>query len=375
MAGIYIHIPFCKQACYYCDFHFSTSSHNFNEITSAVIKEIQLQRNYLDQEKVSTIYFGGGTPSILPVGLLEKIVLKIHETFPLKDTVEFTLEANPDDLTIEKLTALKELGINRLSIGVQSFQPEILHFLNRVHQDEDAIRSIENSHKSGFENINVDLIYGIVDDGHKSLINDLKILSDLHPTHVSAYCLTIEPKTVFGNWQKKGTLKTVSEEYAADQFELTIDDLEKAGYEQYEVSNFARNQQYSLHNSNYWKGVSYLGIGPSAHSFNGVSRQYNISNNAAYIKSINEEKIPCEREELDTNTRANELIMTGLRTKWGCDLKILMHQFGYNVALQQKPLIEELIKKDLMCVNDEKMFLTKKGLLVADEIIAGFFLV
>ncbi len=373
MAGIYVHIPFCKQACHYCDFHFSTSSKSFDEFVSALLHEIELQKEYLKGARINTLYFGGGTPSLLPAELINSIISKINEVFPFDNEIELTLEANPDDLSHQKLKELKHLGINRLSIGVQSFQPDILQFLNRAHNEEEAIQCIENAYQCGFENINIDLIYGIVEDNHLSLENDLEIISELSPAHISAYCLTIEPKTVFGNWSSKGKLKTVSENYAALQFEKVREEFAQLGYEQYEVSNFARDKLYSTHNSNYWQSVPYLGIGPSAHSFNGSSRQFNISNNARYIKELSQDNIPAEVEVLDKKTQANEFIMTGLRTKWGCDLAILKDRYEYDLLRKNERVINSFQLQGLLKVDQNKLVLTKKGLLVADEIIAELF--
>lgn len=374
MAGIYIHIPFCKQACHYCDFHFSTVKALKEDIISAMVKEVDLQKNYLKKEEIDTIYFGGGTPSILELPELEKILYSVYNRFKISKNAEVTLEANPDDLNLPKLNGLYSLGVNRLSIGIQTFNHAYLKYLNRAHDAEMAIKSYNNARKAGFANISIDLIYAIKEEAdHKILRHDLEMAQLLAPEHISAYCLTIEPHTTFGNWLKKARIKAIHEEYAAKEFEILTDTLEKLGYEQYEISNFARDGFYSRHNSSYWKGASYLGIGPSAHSFNGVSRQFNVAHNAKYIKAIAEKLIPCEFEELSEKDRANELVMTGLRTQWGCDLHFLAENLGYDLLALNQAAINEYLASGLVIIEKNVLKLTKPGKLLADEIAARLF--
>ena len=370
MAGIYVHIPFCRQACFYCNFHFSTSGKLKSELIDSILSEIKLQENYLGNDLIETIYFGGGTPSILKTSEIERILQTIYSTFTISNNPEITLEANPDDLSFEKLNELKNIGINRLSIGVQSFNYQLLKYLNRIHTGNDAIHCIDSARKIGFENINIDLIYNIVQDEHETIKKDLSIINKLQPEHISAYSLTIEPKTAFGVWKEKGKLKEINEGYASKQFELVISTLEQFGFQQYEVSNFARNELYSRHNTSYWQHINYLGVGPAAHSFNGMRRQFNMANNSQYIKSIAKNRIPFEMEILDNKTKANEMLMTGLRTIWGCDLKKLKSSLDLDLIKESENQIENLKDKKLIQIVGDKLLLTKKGLLLADEITA-----
>ncbi|MFC0183923.1 radical SAM family heme chaperone HemW [Pseudarcicella hirudinis] len=283
---LYIHIPFCKQACHYCDFHFSTSLKAKKEIITSICNEIRLQKDYLADKNLETVYFGGGTPSILNEEDLAMIFETISHHFNIKKDAEITLEANPDDLTKEKLQLFKKYQINRLSIGIQSFNENHLKSLNRVHNAHEAESCVKYSQDLGIENISIDLIYAIPAPDHLIWEDDLAKATSLGINHISAYSLTIEPQTVFGKWLKQGKIQAIDDEFAARQFEMLIDTLAAKGYEQYEISNFASESLYSRHNTSYWKQEEYLGVGPSAHSFNGSSRQYNISNNALYVKSI-----------------------------------------------------------------------------------------
>lgn len=369
MAGIYIHIPFCKQACYYCNFHFSTSLKLRDEMLRSINVEIELQKNYIN-EPIETIYFGGGTPSIISVNEIDKILQSVYSAFSVIEKPEITLEANPDDLNGKKLRELHDIGINRLSIGVQSFNSEILTFLHRIHDGNTAVKCIDNARKYGFKNISADLIYNIVEDRHTSIKKDMEMLTQLQPEHISAYNLTIEPKTVFGNWKNKGRINEVNEEYAAEQFDLVINFLEEHGYQQYEISNFARDSHYSTHNTNYWRQKNYLGVGPAAHSFDGESRQFNVANNSIYIKSISSGVIPCEKEMLDHKTLANETIMTGLRTIWGCNLQELKNKYGYDIQSGNQNYLDRLLKNEFANIDNGILTLTGRGKKYADEITA-----
>lgn len=321
MAGLYLHIPFCAQACHYCDFHFSTNLRTRSEIVDALRKELGMQQHYLQNEPLATIYFGGGTPSLLDARELEAIFSSIREHFTVEQSAEITLEANPDDLTPQRLESFRNLGINRLSIGIQSFDDDVLKFLNRSHNSQAASQCVIRARQAGFNNISVDLIYAIPGQNDSAWTENIRQAIGLQPNHISSYSLTIEEKTVFGKWSSKGTLNAVSDDIAAVQFETLMTILEKEGFDHYEISNFARPGFQSQHNSSYWRQQKYLGIGPSAHSYNGESRQFNISNNTAYQKAIQTGKIPFEREVLTVEDRINEYLLTGLRTSWGCDLE------------------------------------------------------
>ena len=373
MAGLYLHVPFCKQACHYCDFHFSTLSDFRPDLIRAMSTELKLQKDYLQGEALSTVYFGGGTPSLLHQSELEIIFGGIHSIYTLNDRLEISLEANPDDLTKEKLAELKRLGINRLSIGIQSFDDSILKFLNRVHDADEATRCLADARSEGFNNISVDLIYAIPGQTRDMWKKNIEKTLQLSPEHISAYALTIEKKTVFGQWQKKGKLQPVAEELAAEQFELLMDTMQNAGYEHYEISNFCRPGFHSRHNTSYWQQVRYLGIGPSAHSYDSVSRQLNISNNALYCKAIESNTVPFEREVLTRENRINEYLFTTLRTTWGCDLEKIKENFQFDVYQENKAYLVTLQEKNLVSLENHKLMLTRTGKLVADQIASDLF--
>jgi len=374
LAGLYIHIPFCKQKCYYCDFHFSTNRSYQEEMVKALCNEMELRQDYLRGVPIDTIYFGGGTPSTLERFQMERLLDKSYKLWNISQDPEITLEANPDDLSERKLKELKQVGINRLSVGIQSFNDDILGFLNRAHNAEEAKNCIKNARRIGFNNISVDLIFSIPGFSDDHLKLDLESCLALKPEHISAYSLTIEERTVFGNWQAKGKFKQVSDVESARQFEYFISSLESNGYEQYEVSNFCRDQNYSRHNSSYWKDVYYLGIGPGAHSYNGESRQSNVKNNPAYLKAISQHKVPAELELLDKTNKVNEYLLTSLRTKWGCDLKKLLDEWDYDLFEQQQTIIGQFIEAEYMFLDEEVLYLTRKGMMLADEIIGQLFL-
>jgi oxygen-independent coproporphyrinogen-3 oxidase len=373
MAGLYIHIPFCKQACYYCDFFFSTNQEQRLEIIRAITNEIALQKDYLGGEILETIYFGGGTPSILLPSELTEILEAVQGNFAIADHTEVTLEANPDDLTKEKLKVLFDTGINRLSVGIQSFDDSVLKSLNRAHNNLMARCCIEDARKTGFENISIDLIYAIPQRPDEDWQKDIHHALEISPQHISSYSLTIEEKTVFGKWTKQGKMQPVDDDLAARQLGLLIDRLESANYEQYEVSNFSRPGFQSLHNSNYWKNKKYLGVGPSAHSYNGESRQYNVSNNATYLRSIQQEKIPCTLEVLTKHDKINEYLLTTLRTSWGADLRIMRERFLFDPLKENNDYIQSLQGKGLIVVEGDILKLTRKGRFLADKIASDLF--
>jgi oxygen-independent coproporphyrinogen-3 oxidase len=375
MAGIYLHIPFCKQACHYCDFHFSTNAANKTELIHAMGEEILLQKDYLQGEILNTIYFGGGTPSLLDQKELSHLLHTIYQTHVVAPDAEITIEANPDDLTRKKFPEFKSIGINRLSIGIQSFDDAILKYLNRVHQADTAIRSVEMARETGFENISIDLIYAIPGLSNAAWQENIAKAVELHPEHISAYTLTIEEKTTFGNWLAKGKLKLVDETLAAGQLETLMADLRRAGYAQYEISNFARAGFESRHNSSYWKGEKYLGIGPSAHSYNKISRQHNIHNNHQYVRSLREKMIPFEIEVLKKGDHINEYILTTLRTDKGCNTEKLRSEFDYDLLSVHAGYLEGLLNHKLITIQNNFLRLTEPGRLVADKISSDLFLI
>jgi oxygen-independent coproporphyrinogen III oxidase len=374
MAGIYIHIPFCKQACHYCDFHFSTNLELQAGMVGAICAELSLQQSYLGQGRIDTIYFGGGTPSLLSPRELETILACIAKNFSIRDAAEITLEANPDDLDPQKLAGIRSCGINRLSIGMQSFDDVVLKYLNRSHDSLAAVRSFDNARAAGFGNISIDLIYSIPGQSPEAWESNIAKAVSLDPEHISSYSLTIEPKTVFGNWLTKGRLAPVPDDDAAAQMEILTDLLMAGGYEQYEISNFARPGYQARHNSSYWQREKYLGVGPSAHSFDGVSRQYNIHNNHHYIRSIQSGNIPFERELLSREESINDYLLTTLRTAWGCDLEVLKKDFNYDLLGQNGTYISHLVENNLADLAGNRLKLTRKGKLVADRITADLFL-
>lgn len=375
MAGIYFHIPFCKQACHYCDFHFSTNTQTRNELLRSMADEIRFQKEYLGQDQIRTIYFGGGTPSLLTSMEINILLQPVYDLFIVDKDAEITLEANPDDLSFEKLVEFKALGINRLSIGIQSFQDKVLKFLNRAHDSVASIDSVKCARAAGFHNISIDLIYAIPGQTDDEWRANIRQTLALHPEHISAYALTIEEKTAFGRWAAHGKLKTVDDDLAAKQLEILVEELEKSGFEQYEISNFSKPGYQSKHNSSYWKQQQYLGIGPSAHSYNHASRQHNISNNHIYIRSLQEGKIPFEIELLSSEDHINEYLLTTLRTQWGSNLEKLKVEYGYDILENHPEMIRELISRKLAFIENNFLILTRSGRLLADKIIADLFLV
>jgi oxygen-independent coproporphyrinogen-3 oxidase len=368
LAGIYLHIPFCRQACHYCDFHFSTNLKQKGRLTEALALEAKLQQDYLKGETVHTIYFGGGTPSLLSQQEFNYLLETLSNTFSLSTEPEITLEANPDDLSPAKLKELKASGINRLSIGIQSFHEEHLRFMNRAHSAQQALDCVPLAREAGFDSISIDLIYAIPAPDHSIWEKDLQQALNLQPEHISSYCLTIEPQTAFGNWLQKGKIQAIDEEYAATQFEQLLQRLQAAGYEQYEISNFCLPGKYSRHNSSYWQQQAYLGLGPSAHSFNRESRQFNVRNNATYLKALEAQQLAFEQEKLTKANMINEYLLTGLRTKWGCKLPYLKNQWGYDLQQQHGTLLKRLLEQNYAQLQQETLVLTNTGKLLADEI-------
>jgi oxygen-independent coproporphyrinogen-3 oxidase len=370
MAGLYLHIPFCKQACHYCDFHFSTNQTLKEEMVSALLKEMEMQREYLSGETIETIYFGGGTPSLLSSAQLESLLVGVSKNFTLAQSLEITLEANPDDLSPLLLMDLRAIGFNRLSIGIQSFDESVLIFFNRAHNAAQSITCIENARQAGFDNISIDLIYSIPQQSLAEWKENIVKAISLRPEHISAYALTIEDKTVLGHRQKKGLLKPLAENESAFQVELLIVELEGAGYNQYEISNFCRPGFYSKHNTSYWQQKKYVGLGPSAHSYDGITRQWNVANNHAYLNSIKKGALSFEKEVLTRSNKINEYIFTTLRTKWGCSVPYLTEVFDF--TLDQRKL-DKYTKQGLLRTENRTIFLTAKGKLLADHIAMDLF--
>ncbi|MCW3105358.1 MAG: putative oxygen-independent coproporphyrinogen oxidase [Bacteroidetes bacterium] len=373
MAGIYIHIPFCKQACNYCDFHFSTSLKNKDAFLDALKKEIAIQKDYFGGEEVSTIYFGGGTPSMLDPQELMGIFETLHTHFNIAGDAEITLEANPDDLTEKRIIQLKHTPVNRFSIGIQSFYGEDLKLMNRAHNSTEALDAVRYAQDHGFENITIDLIYGIPTLTEHKWRNNLQIALSLDIRHISAYCLTVEPKTSLAHAVKAGTIKNVDEEQSARHFEIMLEGMKKNGFVQYEISNFCKDGFYSRHNSNYWLKEKYLGLGPSAHSYNGTTRQWNVSNNALYIRSLEKGELHFEQEELTPAQRYNEYVLTSLRTMWGTSLDHISRSFGDELLQNCLAEAEKYIRSGDLLTKENKLFLTDKGKLIADRIASDLF--
>ena len=374
MSGIYIHVPFCKQACYYCDFHFSTNLAKKNQLILALEQELILRKESFKNEEIGTIYFGGGTPSLLQTAEIEHLVEAVYRNYKVIETPEITLEANPDDLSVTKIKELSDSSINRLSIGIQSFFDQDLKLMNRAHNENEAALCLSEA-KKHFDNISIDLIYGIPGMTNARWEENIaKALSYSLP-HISSYALTVEPKTALKAFIEKGVIPDVDDEIAQQQFYLMLDLLEAEGYENYEISNFGKKGYFSKNNTAYWQGKKYMGIGPSAHSYNGIKRGWNISNNSKYIKSINQKLLPLEEETLTKTDRYNEYIMTGLRTIWGISLYKIQKEFGnsyYEYLLRQS---DKYIKEEMLSIDGDNIFVTKKGKFLCDGIASDLFMI
>jgi oxygen-independent coproporphyrinogen-3 oxidase len=376
MPGLYLHIPFCKQACHYCDFHFSTSLGLKGQFVDALVQEMALRKNYLldPSAPLETIYFGGGTPSLLTGTELARIFEAIHTHFSVSPQAEITLEANPDDLSPAKLAELAASPINRLSIGLQSFHEPHLRLMNRAHSAQESWQAVREAQAAGFENISVDLIYGVPAPSHDIWQADLARLFELAVPHVSAYALTIEPDTAFGRRLQKGTFVAPPDEFVATQFEMLLGQLRAHGYEQYEISNFCQPSRESRHNSNYWRGVPYLGLGPSAHSFDGRSRQYAVANNPQYVAAVLERnEVPATVEQLSPLDQANEYLLTTLRTSRGCDLAYLRDALCLNLLAERADYLASLTAQGMATLTGDVLRLTDAGKLLADHITLELF--
>jgi len=373
MSGIYLHIPFCKQACHYCNFHFSTNLKRKEELIKSLCTELIIRKRELNQP-LQTIYFGGGTPSLLSEQELKQIFNTIHKHYIVVEDAEITLEANPDDLSSNLIVQLHDSQINRLSIGVQSFFAEDLLLMNRAHSAKEALECIQLA-KKYFKNISIDLIYGIPGLTIDRWKENLEITLSLDIPHISCYALTVEPKTALKKFIEQGKVAPVNDEETRSHYELMIDTLENAGYINYEFSNFGKPGYFSQNNTGYWKGKPYLGIGPSAHSFDGNKRSWNISNNIKYIKSINEGNIPLEFEVLSVTDKYNEYIMTGLRTMWGVSLVKVENDFGKRYRDYLLEQVEKHVENQLLYIEDDILKITKKGKFLGDGIASDLFLV
>jgi len=374
MAGIYIHVPFCKQACNYCDFHFSTSLQFIDEMTDAICREIVMKKDRIT-DQVGSIYFGGGTPSLLPQQSFEKIFNTLTTHFSIASDAEITIETNPDDLDAKKIAQLRQLPVNRFSIGVQSFFNEDLVWMNRAHNAVEADTCIRRSQDAGFENLSIDLIYGYPLLTDEKWHNNISKAIDLQVPHLSAYSLTVEPKTALAAAIKKGRQIPVNDEQSAAQFISLIEKAGNAGFDHYEISNFSLPGRHAVHNTNYWRGVPYLGIGPSAHGFNGNIRYLNIANNAKYMTQIASGQLAETIEELDIYDRFNEYVMTSLRTMWGTDLHKIENDFGRVFLAHTLKNSESFIQRDWLQRKDDTLILTQDGKLFADYIASELFLI
>ena len=375
MAGIYVHIPFCRQKCYYCDFYKTVNTSLTKKFIKALENEIVQQKNYLDNELVETIYFGGGTPSVLNETELTEILNFLNLHFNVSSTAEITFEANPDDLSVEYLQQIYRAGIRRLSIGIQSFQNGFLQKMNRRHDAKQAIEAVENAAKTGFKDISVDLIYGLPGLARDQWKADLNQVFQLPVQHLSAYHLTYHKGTPFYTWLKKGTLKALNENESIWQFQTLIQMAKENDFEQYEISNFAKDRKYSKHNSSYWNGVKYIGLGPSAHSFNGISRSWNVSHIESYIKAVAAGLPYSEEEILSESNKYNEYILTRIRTIWGVSIEQLKTEFGTERAIYFQQNIEKYIASDLVKQQSGIYTLTENGMFVSDEIMANLMFI
>ena len=373
MSGIYIHIPFCKKACHYCDFHFSTSFKHKDQMINSLKHEILIRNRELKHEKIESIYFGGGTPSVLNIREINSLIETVYDNYLVNDSVEITLEANPDDLTDEKILELFNSKVNRLSIGVQSFFEKDLKLMNRSHTRNQAMNCIKSAGKY-FDNISVDLIYGIPGLDNSRWKENIEILISHNISHISAYALTVEPKTALKKYIDNGIIAPIDDSQSQEQFHILLDILEDHNYENYELSNFAKNNLYSVNNSAYWTRKKYIGIGPSAHSFNGNNRFWNIKNNLKYIESIKNNIIPNEMEVLSAIDKFNEMVMFGLRTSKGISFTDIENEFG---SIYKNKLInnsQNHIANELLLIKNDFLYITRKGKFLSDGIASDLFM-
>ena len=379
MSGIYIHIPFCKQACHYCDFHFSTNLKKKDEMVLALAKEIEMRSKSITHhpspitEQIETIYFGGGTPSILQIEDLRFLIDEVYRNFKVVENPEITVEANPDDLTENRIIELSKNKVNRLSIGIQSFFEDDLKMMNRAHNVEEAKKCLEIATQY-FDNISIDLIYGVPEMSNEKWLQNIETALSFGVPHISSYALTVEPKTALHSFIQKGIIPQPDDEVAQEHFQILVDKLSENGFIHYELSNFGKENYFSKNNSSYWLGKKYIGIGPSAHSYDGKNRGWNVSNNSLYIKSIQENKLPIEIETLTKTDRYNEYIMTGLRTIWGVSFERIEQEFGKTYLDYLNQQAAKFIEDHLLFVDDNILRTTKKGKFLSDGIASDLFL-
>ena len=370
MAGIYIHIPFCKRRCIYCDFFSTTQSEKKADYVHALVRELEMRKDYLGNEEIETIYLGGGTPSQLSQEELEEIFTYIYKVYKVTPDAEVTLEANPDDLTPEYVSMLRTLPINRISMGIQTFQEETLKLLHRRHTAQQAVEAFKRCREAGFQNISIDLMYGLPGETLDTWEQDLQQAINLHPEHISAYHLIYEEGTALWNLREQNKVEEAEEELSLTLFKTLIERLTKAGYQHYEISNFCLPGLYSRHNSSYWTGKKYLGCGPSAHSFDGTSRQWNVSSLDKYLEGIRTDQLDFEIEELDLYTRYNDFVITSIRTCWGMPLSQLRTNYGetlYNYCLRMaKPHIQQGVLE----IKEDTLKLTSEGIFISDGIMS-----
>ena len=370
MAGIYIHIPFCKRRCIYCDFFSTTQSEKKSAYVHALCRELEMRKDYLEGEDIETIYLGGGTPSQLLREELEEIFNHIYKVYPVKENAEITLEANPDDLTPEYVAMLRQLPINRISMGIQTFQEETLKLLHRRHTAVQAIEAFRRCREAGFQNISIDLMYGLPGETLDTWIADLQQAIDLRPEHISAYHLIYEEGTALWKLREQHQVEEADEDLSVSLFSTLIEQLSEAGYQHYEISNFCLPGLHSRHNSSYWTGKKYLGCGPSAHSFNGVSRQWNVASLESYIKGVEEGELDVEVEELDLYTRYNDFVLTSIRTAWGMPLSKLRSDFGEELYRYCMRMAKPHLEQGVLEIGEDVLRLTRKGIFVSDGIMS-----
>lgn len=373
MSGIYIHIPFCKQACHYCDFHFSTSMKKKDEMVLALVKEMELRKGESQNEIVETIYFGGGTPSVLTIDDIQLLIDTVYKHYQVIENPEITLEANPDDLDNETILQYANSPINRLSIGVQSFFEDDLQLMNRAHNSAEAKKCLEFATQH-FDNISIDLIYGMPNMSNEKWLQNIETALSFNIPHISSYALTVEPKTALHKMIKSGAIPKLDDDLAQKHFHILIDKLQENGFVHYELSNFGKPDYFSKNNTAYWLGKKYIGIGPSAHSYNGESRSWNVANNSLYLKAIAENKLPSETENLSKTDQYNEYIMTGLRTIWGVSLERIVTEFGSRYLDYLHKQAEKYISDNLLEIENNVLKTTNKGKFLSDGIASDLFM-